>query len=38
MPQTARFIDALGRFKTTAFVLYVSLRPWLWPTTAKTRP
>lgn len=31
MPETARFIDAHGRFKTTAFALHVALRPWLWP-------
>jgi adenosylhomocysteine nucleosidase len=31
MPQTARFIDAQGRFRTAAFALFVSLRPWLWP-------
>jgi adenosylhomocysteine nucleosidase len=31
MPETARFIDAHGRFKTAAFALHVALRPWLWP-------
>jgi nucleoside phosphorylase len=31
MPETAHFIDAQGRFKTTAFALRVALRPWLWP-------
>jgi adenosylhomocysteine nucleosidase len=31
MPETAHFIDAQGRFKTTAFALHVALRPWLWP-------
>jgi adenosylhomocysteine nucleosidase len=35
MPQTARFIDPQGRFKTAAFALYVSLRPWLWSRTAQ---
>jgi len=30
MPETARFIDAHGRFKTSGFVFYVALRPWLW--------
>jgi adenosylhomocysteine nucleosidase len=35
MPQTARFIDAQGRFKTSAFALHVSLRPWLWSRTAQ---
>ena len=35
MPQTARFIDSQGRFKTRAFALYVSLRPWLWSQTAQ---
>ncbi len=35
MPQTARFIDSQGRFKTAAFVLYVSLRPWLWSRTVQ---
>jgi adenosylhomocysteine nucleosidase len=30
MPQTARFIDAQGRFRTASFALHVALRPWLW--------
>jgi len=30
MPETARFIDALGGFKTASFAFYVALRPWLW--------
>jgi adenosylhomocysteine nucleosidase len=30
MPETARFIDAQGRFKTTSFAVFVALRPWLW--------
>jgi len=30
MPETARFIDARGRFKTSSFALFVALRPWLW--------
>ncbi len=34
MPQTARFIDADGRFKTASFAAFVALRPWLWHRTA----
>jgi adenosylhomocysteine nucleosidase len=34
MPQTARFIDANGRFKTANFAAFVALRPWLWRRTA----
>jgi adenosylhomocysteine nucleosidase len=34
MPQTARFIDANGRFKTASFAAFVALRPWLWRRTA----
>ncbi len=34
MPQTARFIDANGRFKTASFAVFVALRPWLWRRTA----
>ena len=30
MPHMARFIDAQGRFRTTSFALFVTLRPWLW--------
>jgi len=30
MPETARFIDAHGHFKTAGFAFYVALRPWLW--------
>jgi adenosylhomocysteine nucleosidase len=30
IPETARFIDAHGRFKTAAFALHVAMRPWLW--------
>jgi nucleoside phosphorylase len=30
MLQMADFIDAVGRFKTASFVMYVALRPWLW--------
>lgn len=30
MPETARFIDAQGRFKTAGFALFIALRPWLW--------
>jgi adenosylhomocysteine nucleosidase len=30
MPETARFIDSQGRFRTAAFAAYVTLRPWLW--------
>jgi len=34
MPETARFIDAQGRFKTSSFAFFVALRPWLWPRVA----
>lgn len=34
MPETARFIDANGRFKTAKFAAFVALRPWLWRRTA----
>jgi adenosylhomocysteine nucleosidase len=30
MPQMDRFIDAQGRFRTSSFALFVTLRPWLW--------
>jgi adenosylhomocysteine nucleosidase len=30
MPETARFIDAQGGFRTAAFAAFVALRPWLW--------
>jgi adenosylhomocysteine nucleosidase len=30
MPQMDRFIDAFGRFRTSSFALFVTLRPWLW--------
>ncbi len=30
MPETARFIDARGGFRTAAFAAFVALRPWLW--------
>jgi adenosylhomocysteine nucleosidase len=30
MPETARFIDAKGRFRTASFAAFVALRPWLW--------
>jgi adenosylhomocysteine nucleosidase len=30
MPETARFIDAQGRFRTAGFAAFVTLRPWLW--------
>jgi adenosylhomocysteine nucleosidase len=30
MAETARFIDAQGRFKTSHFALFLALRPWLW--------
>jgi adenosylhomocysteine nucleosidase len=30
MPETARFIDARGRFRTAGFAIFVALRPWLW--------
>ncbi len=30
IPEMDRFIDAQGRFRTGAFVLFASLRPWLW--------
>jgi adenosylhomocysteine nucleosidase len=35
MPETVRFIDARGRFKTVNFAAFVALRPWLWPRVAK---
>jgi adenosylhomocysteine nucleosidase len=34
LPDMARFIDAQGRFRTTSFVLFAALRPWLWPRVA----
>jgi adenosylhomocysteine nucleosidase len=30
MPQTARFIDSQGKFRTASFAFFVALRPWLW--------
>jgi adenosylhomocysteine nucleosidase len=33
MPETARFIDANGYFKTANFAAFVALRPWLWRST-----
>ena len=30
MPETARFIDSHGAFRTAAFAAHVALRPWLW--------
>lgn len=30
MPEMDRFIDAQGRFKTSSFVIFIALRPWLW--------
>lgn len=30
MPQTARFINVRGQFRTASFALFVALRPWLW--------
>jgi hypothetical protein len=30
MPQTARFIDSQGRFRTASFAIFAALRPWLW--------
>lgn len=30
MPETARFIDAQGKFQTARFAIHVVLRPWLW--------
>ncbi|HZW92642.1 MAG TPA: hypothetical protein VFF64_06685 [Candidatus Eremiobacteraceae bacterium] len=30
MPETARFIDAHGRFRTASFAVYAAVRPWLW--------
>lgn len=35
MPETARFIDVQGRFKTSSFAFFVALRPWLWPRGAR---
>jgi adenosylhomocysteine nucleosidase len=34
MPETARFIDSHGRFKSASFALFVALRPWLLPRVA----
>ncbi len=34
MPGTDRFIDARGRFRTAAFVAFLTPRPWLWPRVA----
>ncbi len=34
MPETARFIDSQGRFKTAGFAAFVAVRPWLWPRVA----
>ncbi|MCU1304660.1 MAG: putative phosphorylase, family 1 [Candidatus Sulfotelmatobacter sp.] len=31
MPETARFIDSQGQFRTTAFAVFAAFRPWLWP-------
>jgi adenosylhomocysteine nucleosidase len=30
MPETARFIDGEGRFKTYSFAFFVALRRWMW--------
>jgi adenosylhomocysteine nucleosidase len=30
MPETARFIDAHGRFRAASFAVYAAVRPWLW--------
>jgi adenosylhomocysteine nucleosidase len=30
MPETAKFIDAQGRFQAARFAVHVALRPWLW--------
>jgi adenosylhomocysteine nucleosidase len=30
MPRMADFIDSEGRFRTTSFILFAALRPWLW--------
>lgn len=30
MPETVRFIDSQGRFRSAAFAAYAALRPWLW--------
>ena len=30
MPQTARFIDSQGQFRTASFAIFAALRPWLW--------
>jgi nucleoside phosphorylase len=30
MPETTRFIDSQGSFKTASFALFAALRPWLW--------
>jgi adenosylhomocysteine nucleosidase len=30
LPQTSRFIDSQGQFRTAGFALFAALRPWLW--------
>jgi adenosylhomocysteine nucleosidase len=35
MPQTARFIDSQGQFRTASFAFFAALRPWLWPRVAQ---
>ncbi len=35
MPETARFINAQGGFRTTRFAIFVALRPWLWRRVAR---
>jgi adenosylhomocysteine nucleosidase len=30
IPAAGRFIDADGRFRTVAFIVFTALRPWLW--------
>jgi adenosylhomocysteine nucleosidase len=34
LPGTEHFIDQEGRFRTAGFILFVLLRPWLWPRVA----
>jgi hypothetical protein len=30
LPETARFIDVHGRFRTASFTAFAAMRPWLW--------
>jgi adenosylhomocysteine nucleosidase len=35
MPETARFVDSQGQFRTASFAFFAALRPWLWPRVAQ---